>query len=106
MQKMHIASADRPVTFYDLETIISAGYRIKSPHGVAFRRWATGRLKDYLPKGYTLNQKRLQQNAGELHQALALIQKTAASPDNHTKRARAGGYCQPLHANVFVVAAI
>ncbi len=81
MQKMHIASADRPVTFYDLETVISVGYRIKSQQGVAFRRWATGRLKDYLLKGYALNQKRLQQNADELHQALALIQKTAASPE-------------------------
>ncbi|WP_373796210.1 RhuM family protein [Neisseria dentiae] len=81
MQKMHIASADRPVTFYDLETVISVGYRIKSQQGVAFRRWATSRLKDYLLKGYTLNQKRLQQNADELHQALALIQKTAASPE-------------------------
>lgn len=81
MQKMHIASADRPVTFYDLETVISVGYRIKSQQGVAFRRWATGRLKDYLLKGYALNQKRLQQNADELHQALALIQKTAASSE-------------------------
>lgn len=81
MQKMHIAFADRPVTFYDLETIISVGYRIKSPQGVAFRRWATTRLKDYLLKGYALNQKRLQQNATELEQALALIQKAAASPE-------------------------
>lgn len=81
MQKMHIASADRPVTFYDLETVISVGYRIKSQQGVAFRRWATARLKDYLLKGYALNRQRLQQNAAELEQALALIQKTAASPD-------------------------
>ena len=81
MQKMHIASADRPVTYYDLETVISVGYRIKSPQGVAFRRWATERLKDYLLKGYALNQQRLQQNAAELEQALRLIQKTAASPE-------------------------
>ncbi|OOF58969.1 RhuM family protein [Rodentibacter myodis] len=81
MQKMHIASSDRPVTFYDLETIISVGYRIKSPQGVAFRRWVTARLKDYLVKGYALNQKRLQQNAVELEQALALIQKTAGSSE-------------------------
>lgn len=81
LQKMQIASADRPVTFYDLETIISVGYRIKSPQGVAFRRWATARLKDYLVKGYALNQQRLQQNAVELEQALALIQKTARSPE-------------------------
>lgn len=81
MQKMHIASADRPVTFYDLETIISVGYRIKSPQGVAFRRWATTRLKEYLLQGYSLNHQRLQQNAAELEQALALIRKAAASPD-------------------------
>lgn len=81
LQKMQIASADRPVTFYDLETIISVGYRIKSPQGVVFRRWATARLKDYLVKGYALNQQRLQQNAVELEQALALIQKTARSPE-------------------------
>lgn len=81
MQKMHIAFADRPVTFYDLETIISVGYRIKSPQGVAFRRWATARLKDYLVKGYVINQQRLQQNAHELEQALALIQKTADSSE-------------------------
>lgn len=73
LQKMQIASSDRPVTFYDLETVISVGYRIKSPQGVAFRRWATARLKDYLVKGYALNQKRLQQNAVELEQALTLI---------------------------------
>ncbi|MDO4682365.1 MAG: virulence protein RhuM/Fic/DOC family protein [Lautropia sp.] len=81
MQKMHIASSDRPVTFYDLETIISVGYRIKSPQGVAFRRWATTRLKEYLLQGYSLNHQRLQQNVAELEQALALIRKAAASPE-------------------------
>nr|WP_241482354.1 RhuM family protein [Muribacter muris] len=50
---------------------------MKSPQGVAFRRWATARLKDYLVKGYALNQKRLQQNAVELERALALIQKSS-----------------------------
>ena len=81
MQKMHIANSDRPVTFYDLETIISVGYRIKSQQGVAFRRWAMARLKDYLLKGYAVNEERLAQNAHELTQALRLIQKTAQSPD-------------------------
>lgn len=61
--------------------IISIGYRVKSAQGVAFRRWATARLKDYLVKGYALNQKRLQHNAEELEQALLLIQKTASSPE-------------------------
>ena len=63
MQKMQIASADRLVTFYDLKTVTSICYRIKSQQGVVtFRRWATVRLKEYLPKGYALNQQRLQQN--------------------------------------------
>ncbi|OOF70871.1 RhuM family protein [Rodentibacter caecimuris] len=72
---------NRDIEHYDLDMIISIGYRVKSPQGVAFRRWATARLKDYLLKGYALNQQRLQQNAVELEQALALIQKTARSSE-------------------------
>lgn len=71
----------REIEHYDLDMIISIGYRVKSTQGVAFRRWATARLKDYLVKGYALNQKRLQHNAEELEQALLLIQKTAKSPE-------------------------
>ena len=48
MQKMHMANSDRPVTFYDLDVVISVGYRIKSAQGVQFRRWATQRLREYL----------------------------------------------------------
>ncbi|MEZ5529810.1 MAG: RhuM family protein [Porticoccaceae bacterium] len=77
MQKMHIANADRPVTFYDLDVVISVGYRIKSTQGVQFRRWANQRLKEYLVQGYTLNHRRFEKNAAELEQALALIQKAA-----------------------------
>jgi len=80
MQKMHIANSDRPVVFHDLEVIISVGYRIKSSQGVQFRRWATQRLKDFLLKGYIVNQLRFEKNANELEQALSLIRKTAQSP--------------------------
>jgi prophage maintenance system killer protein/prophage antirepressor-like protein len=80
MQKMHIANSDKPVAHYDLDVIISVGYRIKSPQGVQFRRWATRVLKEHLTRGYTLNQQRFEQNAQELEAALALIKKTAASP--------------------------
>ncbi|TCP97778.1 Fic/DOC family protein [Cricetibacter osteomyelitidis] len=72
---------NREIEHYDLDMIISVGYRVKSQQGVAFRRWATARLKEFLIKGYSLNQKRLQQNAVELEQALALIQKTAQSSE-------------------------
>lgn len=81
MQKMHIANSDRPVVLHDLEVIISVGYRIKSPQGVQFRRWATQRLKEFLIKGYVVNQLRFEKNASELEQALILIRKTAQSPD-------------------------
>lgn len=59
MQKMHIADSDKPVAFYNLDVIISIGYRVKSQRGTQFRQWATKRLKDYLVEGYIINEKRL-----------------------------------------------
>ena len=51
-QKMLIANSDRPVVFYDLDVVISVGYRIKSERGVQFRRWATNVLRQHLVQGY------------------------------------------------------
>lgn len=59
------------VEYYNLDVIISVGYRVKSKRGTQFRQWATQRLKDHLVKGYTVNQKRLEQ----LHQTIQLIEK-------------------------------
>ena len=59
MQKKHIANSDKPVTYYNLDVIISVGYRVKSIRGTQFRIWATQRLKDYLVQGYAINEKRL-----------------------------------------------
>ncbi len=81
MQKMHIANSDKPVTLYSLDVIISVGYRVKSPQGVRFRQWATQRLRDYLVEGYAINRQRFDTNADELKQAIALIRKTAQSPE-------------------------
>ena len=61
MQKMHIANSDKPVWFYNLDVIISVGYRVKSIRGTQFRQWATKRLKDYLIEGVAINEKRLEQ---------------------------------------------
>ncbi len=88
MQKMHIANSDRPVAFYDLDVVISVGYRIKSTQGVQFRRWATQRLREYLIQGYTLDQLRFEKNSNELEQALNLIKKTAQSPKLNTDEGR------------------
>jgi len=60
---------------YNLDAIISVGYRIKSSEATKFRQWATQRLKEHLVQGYTINKKRLEQ----LQQTVELIQKTATN---------------------------
>lgn len=72
VQKMHMAHSDRPVTFYNLDVIISVGYRVNSKQGILFRQWATQRLKEYLVKGYTINEQRLDQ----LNQIVNIIEQT------------------------------
>lgn len=61
MHFLHIATSDRPVAVYSLDVIISVGYRIKSKRGVEFRRWANKVLKDYILKGYAVNDIRIKQ---------------------------------------------
>ena len=55
MQKMHTPNSDKPVAFFNLDVIISVGYRVKSKQGTQFRIWATNILRDYLLKGYAIN---------------------------------------------------
>lgn len=61
MQKMHIGGSDKPVAFYNLDVIISVGYRVKSKRGTEFRIWATNILKQHIVQGYTINEKRLKE---------------------------------------------
>ncbi len=56
----------RKIKFYNLDAIISVGYRVNSKRGVQFRQWATQRLKDYLVQGYAINKKRLAQKQQEV----------------------------------------
>ena len=68
--------------FYNLDAIISVGYRVNSKNATRFRIWATKTLKDNLVKGYTLNEKRLHQvlqNMQQLEQAVKLIQQSGSS---------------------------
>jgi death-on-curing family protein len=66
MQKVHIPNSDKPISYYNLEVIISVGYRVKSIRGTQFRQWATQRLKDFLIKGIAVNEKRLEQLGQEV----------------------------------------
>ena len=60
VQNLHVDGVKQKVPFYNLDVIISVGYRVKSQNGVIFRKWATRVLKDYMIKGYAINQKRLE----------------------------------------------
>lgn len=77
MQKMHNAFSDKPITLYNLDVVISIGYRVKSLRGTQFRIWASSVLKEYLVKGYSLNQRRLaEQGVAELRGVLDLLAAT------------------------------
>ncbi len=70
------------IKHYNLDVIISVGYRVNSKRGIQFRTWATQRLKDYLLKGYALNEKRLKQmlqNMQQLEKTVKLIQQSGNS---------------------------
>ncbi len=57
---------ERKINYYNLDVIISVGYRVKSQHGTQFRQWATQRLKDFLVQGYAINEIRLSQKQQEV----------------------------------------
>jgi hypothetical protein len=70
----------RQVDFYNLDVIISVGYRVKSARGTQFRIWATQVLRQHLIQGYKLHQRRLQERGlGDLQQALALMARTLSA---------------------------
>ncbi|MBU2097980.1 MAG: virulence protein RhuM/Fic/DOC family protein [Gammaproteobacteria bacterium] len=78
----------RRVKHYNLDAVISVGYRVNSHNAVKFRQWATRILREHLTQGWTLNQHRFEENARELEAALALIRKAAKSPALDTQTGR------------------
>ena len=77
VQNLHIAGSDKPVRFFNLDVVISVGYRVKSKHGTQFRIWANQVLRDHLLKGYSVNQRRLE----ELQQTVRLVATMAERRD-------------------------
>jgi len=63
-QKMRVDGVKQLVSYYNLDVIISVGYRVKSLEGVRFRKWATARIKEYIIKGYTMDDERLKNLGG------------------------------------------
>ena len=77
---LHIANSDKPVKFFSLDVIISVGYRVKSVRGTQFRQWANKILKEYLLKGYSINQ-RLNDMEYRMNNRFFQIEKTIAEHD-------------------------
>ncbi|MBI3289928.1 virulence RhuM family protein [Candidatus Microgenomates bacterium] len=75
MQNMHIAISDKPIITYSLDVVISVGYRVKSLRGTQFRIWATERLKEYIVKGFTLDDVRLKQGGHKSRYFEELLQR-------------------------------
>jgi prophage maintenance system killer protein len=71
----------RRLKHYNLDAVISVGYRVNSKKAVAFRQWATTVLRQHLTQGYSLNRQRLEANAQELEAALLLVRKIAQNPE-------------------------
>jgi len=69
----------RQLKHYNLDAIISVGYRVSSKRATQFRQWATQTLKQHLVQGYTLNQKRLKERGIEFEQVLSLLSQTLAN---------------------------
>jgi len=72
VQKEGSRQVSRKIDYYNLDVIISVGYRVKSRRGTQFRQWATQRLKDYLVQGYAINEKRLEQ----LQRVINIVQQS------------------------------
>lgn len=77
-QKMRVDGVKQLVPFYTLDVIISVGYRVKSKRGVEFRRWANSVLKQYILKGYAVNDNRIKQ----LREVIRIMKRTEDALDS------------------------
>jgi prophage maintenance system killer protein len=99
VQNLHIAGADRPTKFYNLDVLISVGYRVKSSQGTKFRIWATQRLKDYLIQGYAVNERRLAEKHQEvqtLKDGIRILSRAIEDKVNETDFAWLGQFAKGL----------
>lgn len=81
---LRVANSDKPVPFYNLDVIISVGYRVKSRQGTRFRQWATSVLKQYLIKGYVVNQQIKLDRYNDLKDVVRLMSRSIVLQDNVT----------------------
>ena len=76
---LHVNGVKKPVPFYSLDVIISVGYRVHSKRGTAFRIWARKIIKDYLVKGYVVNERIRKEQLGELRQLVQVASRAISN---------------------------
>lgn len=88
---MQIANSDKPVAIYSLDVILAVGFRVRSPRGTQFRRWANSTLREYLQKGFVLDSERLKNPDGRpdyFDELLAKIRDIRASEKRFYQKLR------------------
>lgn len=88
---MQIANSDKPVAIYSLDVILAVGFRVRSPRGTQFRRWANSTLRKYLQKGFVLDSERLKNPDGRpdyFDELLAKIRDIRASEKRFYQKLR------------------
>lgn len=73
VQILHISGSDKPVTFYNLDVVLSVGYRVNSKNATKFRQWATSVLHKYIVNGYTINENKIKENYNNFIDAIQNI---------------------------------
>ena len=102
LQKMQIAGSDKPVAVYSLDVILAIGYRVSSKQGLLFRKWASKILRQYLLKGFVLDQRRLENPSGRpdfFDELLEKIRQIRASEKRMwTRVLELASFCSDYHA--------
>lgn len=87
---LHVNGVKKPVPFYNLDVIISVGYRVKSQRGVQFRKWANSILKEYLIKGYVINNDIKVERYNELKDVVRLMSRALSLQEKATETEYSG----------------
>jgi hypothetical protein len=88
VQKMHIANSDRPVQVYNLDVVISVGYRVNSVAATRFRQWATATLKTYVTAGFVLHPEKLASTPEALDRLASEVRSIRLSEANAYQKVR------------------
>ena len=76
---LHVNGVKKPVPYYSLDVVLSIGYRVNSKRAIAFRQWSTKILKEFIIKGYAINEKLRREQLSDLRQLLQIVGRTVQS---------------------------